>query len=51
METTPILCEFDKAGAEWVVVAYEAGDQKMIDVVNSSESPHAITGQYISNAP
>lgn len=38
-----ILLEFDKAGAEWVVVAYLSGDPTMIDVVESGRSPHIVT--------
>lgn len=43
--------EFDKAGAEWVVVAYLANDARMIDVVETGKSPHTITGSLISGAP
>lgn len=46
-----ILLEFDKAGAEWVVVAYLTGDARMLDVVKSGRSPHAVTGSLISGAP
>lgn len=45
-----ILVEFDEAGAEWVVVAYLAGDKNMIDVVESGRSPHVVTGALISGA-
>lgn len=45
-----ILIEFDLAGAEWVVVAYLAGDQNMIGVVESGRSPHVVTGSLISGA-
>lgn len=45
-----ILVEFDLAGAEWVVVAYLAGDQNMIGVVESGRSPHIVTGALISGA-
>lgn len=44
--------ELDKAGAEWVVVAYLTGDANMIGVVeNAKWSPHIITGGYLSNLP
>jgi|TARA_R100001530_G_scaffold126468_1_gene95310 hypothetical protein len=43
--------EFDKSGAEWVVVAYASGDGQMIDVVKGDESPHSKTGMLISGAP
>lgn len=45
-----LLIEFDLAGAEWVVVAYLAGDQNMMEVVNSGRSPHVVTGALISGA-
>lgn len=45
-----IFVELDKAGAEWVIVAYLSGDANMIDVVLSGESPHDRTGRLISNA-
>jgi DNA polymerase I-like protein with 3'-5' exonuclease and polymerase domains len=45
-----ILIEFDLAGAEWVVVAYLAGDKNMIEVVESGKSPHVVTGALISGA-
>ncbi len=43
--------EFDKAGAEWVIVAYDSGDKNMIQVCESGESPHTHTGHLISGAP
>jgi hypothetical protein len=43
-----LLIELDKAGAEWVVVAYLAGDGRMLDVIAKEQSPHVITGTYIS---
>ena len=49
--TQHILMEFDKSGAEWVVVAYASGDGQMIDVVEKKQSPHAMTGMLISGAP
>ena len=49
--TQHILMEFDKSGAEWVVVAYASGDGQMIDVVKGDESPHSKTGMLISGAP
>ena len=45
------LVEFDKAGAEWAVVAYASGDARMIEVMQGTESPHVITGKLISGAP
>lgn len=45
-----ILVEFDLAGAEWVVVAYLANDQNMIEVIRSGKSPHIVTGSLISGA-
>lgn len=46
-----ILLEFDKAGAEWVVVAYLTADARMLDIVENGKSPHIITGSLISGAP
>lgn len=46
-----MLLEFDKAGAEWVVVAYLTGDSRMLDIVQSGKSPHTVTGSLISGAP
>lgn len=46
-----LLIEFDKAGAEWVVVAYASGDGRMIEVIEQGKSPHVITGALISGAP
>lgn len=43
-----ILMEFDKAGAEWVCVAYLSGDARMIDVVERGISPHIVTGSLIT---
>lgn len=46
-----LLIEFDKAGAEWVVVAYLSGDGRMIDICERGVSPHPITGNLITGAP
>ena len=46
-----ILMEFDKAGAEWVCVAYLSGDARMIDVVERGVSPHIVTGSLITRLP
>jgi hypothetical protein len=46
-----LLIELDKAGAEWVVVAYLTGDENMLAVVESGKSPHVVTGALISKAP
>lgn len=46
-----LLLEFDKAGAEWVVVAYLSGDARMIDVIESGKSPHVVTGAIMSRVP
>lgn len=48
---TNLLLDFDKAGAEWVVVAYVSGDENMLAVVESGESPHVATGHLITGAP
>lgn len=46
-----ILMEFDKAGAEWVVVAYLCGDARMLDIIESGKSPHVETGHFITRVP
>ncbi len=38
----------DKKGAEWVVVAYEADDPAMIEVVESGQSPHVATAMRMT---
>jgi hypothetical protein len=50
MKRRKIFVNFDKAGAEWVVVAYLSGDARMIDVIESGKSPHLVTGALISGA-
>jgi len=51
MKRRKLFVNFDKAGAEWVVVAYLSGDARMIDVIESGKSPHTVTGSLISGAP
>ena len=46
-----LLAELDKAGAEWVVVAYLTMDGNMLDVVESGKGAHTVTGSLISGAP
>lgn len=46
-----ILVEFDKSGAEWVIVAYLSGDARMLDVIESGKSPHVVTGHLITGVP
>lgn len=46
-----LFLEFDKAGAEWVVVAYLSGDANMIAVCESGESPHVHTGHLMTGVP
>jgi len=46
-----VLLEFDLAGAEWVIVAYDSGDANMIAVVESGESPHVNTGALMTSLP
>lgn len=43
-----LLLEFDKAGAEWVVVAYLSGDARMLSIIREGKSPHVVTGSLIS---
>jgi len=49
--TDQILIEFDKVGAEWVVVAYLSNDARMLEVVRQGKDPHVITGSLISGMP
>jgi DNA polymerase I-like protein with 3'-5' exonuclease and polymerase domains len=51
MTRRKLFVNFDKAGAEWVVVAYLSGDARMIDVIESGKSPHLVTGALISGCP
>lgn len=48
---TCALLDFDKAGAEWVIVAYLSGDAQMLQVLSSGESPHVVTGHLITRVP
>ncbi len=45
-----LLVELDKAGAEWVIVAYLTCDGSMLQVVESGASPHTATGVLISHS-
>lgn len=45
-----LFINFDKAGAEWVVVANLCGDARMLAVIKSGKSPHVVTGSLISGA-
>lgn len=46
-----ILMDFDKAGAEWVIVAYLTGDAGMISVIESGKSPHVVTSSLMYGLP
>lgn len=48
---TNTFIEFDKSGAEWVVVAYLSEDARMIEVCEKGVSPHPITGNLITDVP
>jgi len=43
--------EIDLVQAEWIVTAFLAADQRMLDVVKSGRDPHLRTGSLISGAP
>ena len=43
--------ELDKAGAEWVLVAYLSGDQNMLSVIERGVSPHIVTGSLLTGLP
>ena len=45
-----VLLEMDLAGAEWVIVAYISGDERMIAVCESGESPHVATARFMFGA-
>jgi len=46
-----VFIEFDKAGAEWVIVAYLSGDEAMLSVVREGKNPHTNTGYLITGLP
>lgn len=46
-----VMFEMDKAKAEWVVVAYEAEEHRMIEAIESGVDVHAHTGNLISHIP
>lgn len=47
----PFFIEFDKAQAEWVVVAYESDDPAMISAVEQGVDVHAWTAYRMSGLP
>lgn len=49
--TKRFFIELDKAGSEWVIVAYLSGDPNMIAVVEQGKSPHIVTGSLITGLP
>ena len=50
-DTGNILCEMDKAQAEWVVVAYLCGDAHMIQTIENKEDAHINTAHLMFGAP
>jgi DNA polymerase-1 len=46
-----VLVELDKAKAEWVMVAYEANDANMIEVITTGQDAHAATAKLGTNVP
>ena len=44
-----IFLYIDKKGAEWVVVAFLAGDKRMMEVCQTGGNPHAITASHMFN--
>jgi len=47
-----MLLNFDKAGAEWVVVAYLTGDEAMLSIAQDrSQDAHSVTASRISRVP
>ena len=45
------LLEFDKAGSEWVIMAYLTQDPKMLEVVQGNISPHVVTSHLSTGMP
>lgn len=46
-----LLCNFDKRGAEWIVVAYLSGDANMLRIVMENRDAHSETGSLLSGVP
>lgn len=46
-----LMCEMDKAQAEWVVVAYLCGDANMIRTIENREDAHINTAHLMFGAP
>lgn len=46
-----VLIEVDKAGAEWVVVAYISGDPRMMQIVEEGKDPHTATAHLMFGLP
>lgn len=42
-----VMIDLDKAQAEWVVVAYDGGDEQMIKVIEEGLDPHAYTAHLM----
>ncbi len=45
------LAEYDLSGAEWEIVAYLTGDERMLEVVTSRQSPHIATAHFMTGVP
>jgi len=43
----PFFVEYDGKQAEWVVVAHEANEPRMIEVIQTRRDPHVATAQYM----
>lgn len=46
-----LLLNFDKRGAEWVIVAYLSGDTNMLRIVMENRDAHSETGSLITGVP
>lgn len=46
-----MLLNFDKRGAEWIVVAYLSGDANMLRIVMENRDAHSETGALITGLP
>lgn len=51
MSERRFFIELDKAGSEWVLVAYLSGDPNMLRVIEEGKSPHIVTGALLTGLP
>jgi DNA polymerase I-like protein with 3'-5' exonuclease and polymerase domains len=46
-----MLLNFDKRGAEWIIVAYLSADENMLRIVTENKDAHSETGSLITGLP